>query len=91
MNDASPLILPAGRTGAYCAHCHGAVDRTKGDLNRRRRQNYKTFCNIKCFRASQVKYKNLTPKEKQQAYDRTARANKRAKRSSLEQIRIKTE
>lgn len=75
-------LLPKGIgniTVILCAHCGGVVNRFAGDLNRPRRRDYKTFCNMKCFREASTKYPGLTPKERQNMHDRNAKRRKKEK------------
>jgi hypothetical protein len=53
-----------------CSHCGGFVDKPKAEKTRAIKNNWKIFCSLKCFRASQTKYAGLSSKDRQKMYDK---------------------
>ncbi len=75
-------ILPHGRSGEFCSQCGKALGKCAQDKTRARKYNWRMYCTIGCFRASQTKHFGLTPKERQKRYDKANMERKRKKREA---------
>ncbi len=61
-------ILPVGLIKS-CAKCLLPIAGRYEDKDQRQ-NNWKLYCSVRCFRASQTKYVGLTAKQRRQAYDK---------------------